>query len=239
MQKLNTVDLKNIQSKLYERLKPSGWGDKLKGFLLSDDFYTILDALLTEAMENKRFTPTMKQLFKAFEECPYRELSIVIVGQDPYPQFGVADGIAFSCSKTDELQPSLKYILEEINRSVYKGHEESKDVNLARWSNQGVLMLNTALTTTIGKIGQHYNVWKPFLAYLFDYLTWNNTGLVYIYLGKQAKEWSDAVNDNNYKFYLTHPASAAYNNLAAWDSKSVFVQTSDILLKNNNKKMIW
>lgn len=82
MQKLNTVDLKDIQSKLYQRLKPSGWGDKLKGFLLSDDFYTILDFLLTEAMENKRFTPTMKQLFKAFEECPYSSLKVVIVGQD-------------------------------------------------------------------------------------------------------------------------------------------------------------
>lgn len=233
------LDIEEIKEKLYEKLEPSGWGRVLKSFIYSADFDNIITQLARLSLDGKRFTPPLKEVFRAFEECPYSKLSIVIVGQDPYPQFGVADGIAFSCSKTDELQPSLKFILEEINRSVYKGHEESKDVNLARWSNQGVLMLNTALTTTIGKIGQHYNIWKPFLAYLFDYLTWNNTGLVYIYLGKQAKEWSDAVNDNNYKFYLTHPASAAYNNLAAWDSKSVFIEAGDILLKNNNKKMIW
>jgi uracil-DNA glycosylase len=233
------LDIEEIKEKLYEKLVPSGWGRVLKSFIYSADFDNIITQLARLSLDGKRFTPPLKEVFRAFEECPYKDLSIVIVGQDPYPQFGVADGIAFSCSKTNELQPSLKYILEEINRSVYKGHEESKDVDLTRWSNQGVLMLNTALTTTIGKIGQHYNVWKPFLAYLFDYLTWNNTGLVYIYLGKQAKEWSDAVNDNNYKFYLTHPASAAYTNAAAWDSKSVFIEAKDILLKNNNKKMIW
>jgi len=233
------LDIEEIKEKLYEKLVPSGWGRVLKSFIYSADFDNIITQLARLSLDGKRFTPPLKDIFRAFEECSYKDLSIVIVGQDPYPQFGVADGIAFSCSKTNELQPSLKFILEEINRSVYNGHEESKDVNLARWSNQGVLLLNTALTTTIGKMGQHYNIWKPFLAYLFDYLTWNNTGLVYIYLGKQAKEWSEAVNDNNYKFYLTHPASAAYNNLTAWDSQLVFVKTSDILLKNNNKKMIW
>ena len=121
--------------------------------------------------DGKRFTPPLKDIFKAFEECPYDKLKIIIVSQDPYPSFGIADGIAFSCSKTNDIQPNLKFILEEINKTVYDNQIISKDPDLKRWSNQGVLLLNTALTTTIGKSGQHYNIWKPFIAYLFDHLT--------------------------------------------------------------------
>jgi uracil DNA glycosylase len=74
---------------------------------------------------------------------------------------------------------------------------------------------------------------------LFDQLTWNKNGLVYIYLGKQAQDWADCVNDNNYKFFLSHPASAAYNSQATWDSANVFVETRDIIKKNYNQDLIW
>jgi len=146
MKTLNNVDLKEVQMKLYERLKPSGWGQQLKGFLLSDDFYSLLNKLLDQANDQKRFTPTMKQVFRAFEECPYDKLKVIIVTQDPYPYAGVADGIAFSCSNTGKIAASLKYIFKDIETNVYlDGYEWNPD--LARWSNQGVLMLNTALTT--------------------------------------------------------------------------------------------
>jgi uracil-DNA glycosylase len=233
------LDLEDIKQKLYEKLEPSGWAVKLRSFIYSSDFDNIITQLARLSLDGKRFTPTLKQMFRAFEECPLNELKVVIIGQDPYPQIGVADGIAFSCSNTMELQPSLEYMLNEINRTVYNGHPGSLDVDLARWSNQGILMLNTALTTTVGKIGQHYPIWKPFLAYLFDYLTWNETGLVYIYMGKQAQEWSDAVNDNNYKFFVSHPASAAYNKQERWDSENVFVKANEVVEKQFNAKITW
>ena len=233
------LDLEEIKEKLYEKLEPSGWAIKLRSFIYSSDFDTIITQLARLSLDGKRFTPTLKQMFRAFEECPVNELKVVIVGQDPYPGLGVADGISFSCSNTKELQPSLKYILDEVNRTVYNGHPGSLDVDLTRWSNQGILMLNTALTTTVGKIGQHYALWKPFMAYLFDYLTWNESGIVYIYMGKQAKEWSDAVNDNNYKFFVTHPASAAYNNQARWDSDNVFVKVNEVVERQFNAKITW
>jgi len=77
-----SVNLKEVQLKLYEQLKPSGWADKLKMFILSDEFYTILDTLLKQSMEGKKFTPTIKHLFRAFEECPYDKLRVIFVGQD-------------------------------------------------------------------------------------------------------------------------------------------------------------
>jgi uracil-DNA glycosylase len=233
------LNLEDIKQKLYDKLEPSGWALKLRGFIFSSDFDNIITQLARLSTDGKRFTPPLSQMFRAFEQCPVDELKVIIVGQDPYPQFGIADGIAFSCSNTNELQTSLSYILDEINRTVYKGHPGSLNLDLARWSNQGVLMLNSALTTTVGKIGQHYTLWQPFLAYLFDHLTWNTNGLVYIYMGKQAQGWADAVNDNNYKFMVSHPASAAYAGDKAWDSKNVFNETNTVLQKMYNTKIIW
>jgi len=217
------LDLELIKQKMFEKLEPSGWSRVFKSFIFSNDFDEILTKLwnLTEA--DKRFTPPLKQVFRAFEECPYNKLQLVMVGQDPYPQIGVADGIAFSCSNTNRLQPSLRYIFEEINRTLYNGHEVTKDVDLKRWSNQGILMLNTALTTEVNKIGSHYDIWKPFTAYLLDWLNNYNPGLVYVFMGKKAEEWSEIIDEtNNTKFFVKHPASAAYSG-SKWNSNNLFI----------------
>jgi len=60
-----------------------------------------------------------------------------------------------------------------------------------------------------------------------------------LYLGKIAKEWSDCVNDNNYKFFLTHPATAAYNSNLNWDSKNLFKEIETIINKNYKENLIW
>ena len=112
------MKLTDLQLKLYEKLKPSGWGDKLKGFLLSQEFTDILTELYNQSQEGKKFTPVIKEIFRAFEECPYNDLKVVIVGQEPYPKMNIADGIAFSCSYTREEQPSLRYVFDEIARTV-------------------------------------------------------------------------------------------------------------------------
>jgi uracil-DNA glycosylase len=234
-----TLNIEEIKEKVYAKLESSGWARVLRGFIYSKEFEDIIATLAKQSKDGKRFTPTMKNWFRAFEECPYNELKVVIVGQDPYPGINQADGIAFSLSEAEEMQPSLKYMLDAVNKTVYNGVSASRDMDLKRWSNQGVLLLNTALTTNVGKVGQHYLIWRPFIAYLFDWLTWNNNGLIYIYMGKKAEEWSDSVNDNNYKYFLSHPASASYNKLAEWDSKNVFVETKDLIKRNYNFDIEW
>ena len=233
------LDIEEIKDKIHAKLVPSGWGRVLRSFIYSKDFENIILTLIKQTKDGKRFTPPLKNWFRAFEECPYEDLKVVIVGQDPYPGFGQADGIAFSLSQSDDLQPSLKYMFNAINKTMYNGSNICQDKDLKRWSNQGVLLLNSALTTVIGKPGQHNIVWRPFMAYLFDYLTWNNNGLVYIYLGKQAQQWIDSVNDNNYKFSATHPAHASYQALEEWNSNDVFKLTAEILQKNYNFKIEW
>lgn len=76
------INLEEVKTKLVERLQPSGWGQKLRGFIQSSDFDKILTELYRLREEGKRFTPPLKQVFKAFEECPYDKLKVVIIGQD-------------------------------------------------------------------------------------------------------------------------------------------------------------
>lgn len=238
MNKLNTVDLEEIKLKLYDKLKASGWGDKLKTFIMSEDFDNILKQLLREAQQGNRFTPVVKQLFRAFEECPYNDLKVVMMGQDPYPHINVADGIAFSCSNTGKIEASLKFMYKELEDTVYKDGF-TWDPDLKRWSNQGILMLNCALTTSIGKVGSHYKLWQPFLAFVFDTLMYNNPGLVYVFLGKKAQEWAESVPDNNFKIFASHPASAAHGNLERWDSGDMFNKVSGLVKSNFNYDIVW
>jgi len=236
------LEIDKIRDRIYEDLQPSGWGRVLRTFIYSSDFDNILHSLVVEVNAGNRFTPPLKDVFRAFKECPYEDLKVVIVGQDPYPTIDVADGIAFSCSKSKtpgQIQPSLKFILQEVNRTVYNGDYISINPDLARWSRQGVLMLNTALTTEIGKIGKHYNIWKTLLNYIFDYLKNYNPGLVYIYMGKEAKNWEDAVGENCHKLFCSHPASAIYSKFRTWDSQSVFVKASEIVKNNFNYLILW
>jgi uracil-DNA glycosylase len=233
---MNTEEYKQ---KIFEILEVSGWGEVLKPFIFSLEFEKSLTTLYDLTKIDKRFTPPLKQVFRAFEECPLDKLKVVIIGQDPYPQLGVADGVSFSCSNTNKLQPSLRYILAEINKTVYGENPVSTDVDLTRWSNQGILMLNTSLTTEVGKIGQHYDIWKDFTAYLLDYLTHNKENIVYIYMGKKAQEWEVMTGDNNHKLFVSHPASAAYTKQKHWNSDNVFLKTQVLVKKYHNTDIIW
>jgi len=238
MIEVNTVNLEEIKVKLYERLKPSGWGDKLKTFIMSNDFDKILKYLLADVKDGKRFIPPLKYIFRAFEECPYDKLKVVILGQDPYPQIDTADGIALSCSLKDKPEASLRYLLKEVEDTVYpEGYTWNND--LKHWSNQGILMLNIAFTTNIGTIGQHYKLWQPFLSFLLDILTFQNSGLVYVFMGKKSQEWTESIPDNNWKLFTTHPASAAYFDAERWDSGDVFNKVNKILKDNYNQKIVW
>jgi uracil-DNA glycosylase len=236
-----SIDLKDIKSKLYESLKESGWHNVLKGFLLSEDFDKILHALKDEVDDNKRFTPPLKQVFRAFQQCPLDSLKVIFVGQDPYPQMGVADGISFSCSNTMKKEASLRYIHNAVSKTVYDGKVLPKDLSadLTPWANQGLLMLNTSLTTEIGKIGKHFSIWEPFTAYLFDMLSSMDKELIWVFLGKKAEEYSEMVSDNHVKIVTSHPASAAYQKLQEWDCNDVFNKINAKLSENNQKIISW
>jgi len=232
------MNLIDIQEKLYEKLKPSGWANVLKTFLLSNDFTIILQELLDQSQSEKHFTPKIKYLFRAFEECPYDSLNTIIIGQDPYPKAGVADGISFSCSFNTKPQPSLRFILNAVDETIYNDNPPPHNLDLKRWSNQGILMLNTALTVSIGKAGSHVELWKPFTRFLFDHLD-QQKGLIYVFMGAKAKDWERSIStDDNYKIFVKHPASAVYAK-QIWDCNDMFNKVNEVLSSNNGHKINW
>lgn len=226
------INLEDIKLKLIEKLKPSGWANKLRGFVQSSDFDKVLETLYKLREEGKRFTPPLKQVFRAFEECPVDKLKVIMIGQDPYPYLGVADGLAFSCSMTDKVQPSLKNIFEAIEHTVHEDFSTYQDPNLVRWANQGVLLLNSALTCQVDKIGSHYPVWKEFIAYTMDILNYTDSGLIFVLMGKQAQELEGMIGEHHHIIKVSHPASAAYTK-TTWDCGDMFNEINKIINGQN------
>ena len=233
-----------IKLKLIEKLKPSGWANLLKGHLQSDDFQAIIDMLVAENEAGKRFTPGLKQMFRAFEICPVNKVKVVILGQDPYPHLMAADGLAFSCSNLQKPEASLKYILGAIEKDVPPEDQDPAVVDVARydlsrWAEQGVLCLNTALSTEVGKIGSHTKAWVPFMEYLVDMINFNQSGLVWVLMGKQAQNYEGIIGEQHTVFTCTHPAYAAYQKLKYWDCNDVFNKVNRQLIEYKKEKIKW
>lgn len=226
------INLEEIKLKLIDRLQASGWASKLRGFIQSSDFDKILETLYKLREDSKRFTPPLKQVFRAFEECPVDKLHVIMIGQDPYPHLGVADGLAFSCANTGKPQPSLQKIFEAVNNTVYDEWPIDQNPDLTRWANQGVLLLNTALTCEIDKVGSHYPIWKEFIAYIMDILNFTDSGLIFVLIGKQAQEMEGMIGDHHHIIKTTHPAYASYIK-QPWDCNDMFNEINKIIKGQN------
>ena len=200
-----------LKDNLKKDIESSGWADVLFPYIDSKLYDDLTDSLVSLVEQGKRFTPKFKDIFNAFKECKYDDLKVVIVGQDPYPQLGSADGLAFSCSKKDKVEKSLQY----INKAIDTDHTD-----LRCWANQGVLLINTALTVEVNKIGSHFWNWKPFTEHLFSKINQDNKDIVFILMGKKAEAWERLIS-NQKILKCTHPASAAYRG-GVWDSNDVF-----------------
>ena len=187
------ININEIRKKFLTKLFPSGWDKILEPYINGNEFKEAVNQLVERREQGHRFEPEFKNIFRAFELCPYDDLKVILIGQDPYPQEGVADGISFSCSRKDKYEKSLQYIFKDLY-----GKYEGMDKDLSRWSAQGVLMLNTALTVQVGKIGSHYDIWDPFTDYLLTVLNAHKNDRVAILMGKKAEKWEDLLKQSAY-----------------------------------------
>ena len=154
--------------------------------------------------------PSIKNVFKAFKLCSYNECKVIFVGQDPFPQKGVAQGILFGNSSNtpeDKLSPSLKVVKESVINFDIPHNLITFDPTLESWAKQGILMLNSALTTEVGKVGIHTLKWRPFIGSFLKNMSEKNPGIIYVFFGSQAKSLNTYINNNNnYKLFIEHPA---------------------------------
>lgn len=159
--------------------------------------------------------PNIKDVFKAFKLCPYNKCRVIFVGQDPYPQRGVAQGVLFGNSSNtpeNKLSPSLQVIKESVINFEIPHNLITFDPTLESWAKQGILMINSALTTEVGKIGVHMMKWRPFMIAFLKQMSMINPGIIYVLFGSQAQILEPYVNKNNYVLKIEHPAYFARTN---------------------------
>ena len=219
-----------------QQFHPS-WHAKMRPFIESEQCDKIYAFLKAESKRGKRVAPLSMHVWRCFFETPLDNLKAVMVGLCPYHTLKndapVADGLLMGCSITGKLQPTLEQFYSGIEKEYYNGLNVNyiPDPEVHYLSNQGVLMLNAALTTEINKAGSHLDVWEPFIKYLFEEVI-NSLGVPIIFLGKDAAKYKKYTGIFAHVFELSHPASASYKN-TEWDTEGVFSKV-DVLLEENN-----
>ena len=160
--------------------------------------------------KRKPICPAQPDVFKAFRLCSLKNLKIVMLLQDPYPQKGVATGLALANNSKildSKLSPSLKVIKEAVINFEVPKNSCIFDPTLESWAKQGILMLNSALTVEMNKVGSHVMIWRPFIIALLKHLSECETGIIYVLFGRQAQTFKPYINSRfNHIIEIEHPA---------------------------------
>lgn len=162
-----------------------------------------------QTLDDSDICPSKKNIFRAFRLCSLRDCRVIMLGQDPYPQKGVATGVLFGNSKeTPEelLSPSLQVVKEcAINYERPHGPIEF-DNTLESWAKQGVLMINSALTCKVDSVGSHVGIWQPFTSKLIRNLSSYDNGFCFVLFGGQAGEFKKDILGYQKVIEVYHPA---------------------------------
>jgi len=156
--------------------------------------------------------PPARNIFRAFDLCPFNKVKVVIVGQDPYHGVSQANGLSFSVNDGIAIPPSLQNIYKEIHDDLNIVPSSSGD--LSRWARQGVLMLNSVLTVLANKPASHSKIgWEQFTDSVIQSLNKRRSHIVYMLWGRYAQSKGKAI-DRKKNLVLTsaHPSpySVAY-----------------------------
>ena len=152
----------------------------------ASDMLRAVGQQLDERDEEASITPSAEHILRAFEMAP-DSISAVIVGQDPYPAYSMASGLAFSVNKhVTTLPGSLRNIRQELADDV--GIKLPHHGDLSAWATQGVLLVNRHLTTVVGKPGAHAKVgWSHFTDLVVRTIATKRPDTVAVLWGKQAQ----------------------------------------------------
>ena len=190
---------------------------------------------------NQLICPQLKDVFKAFKLCPFKDLRVVALGQDPYPQKGVATGIAFANSSDtpiDSFSPSLEVLRESVIDFTIPHRTTIFDASLEKWEEQGVLLLNSALTCQQGRVGSHSLMWRPFIKSLLTNLSEQTCGIVYVLMGSEAQSFEPYINKRfNHVIRIRHPSY--YARTKTQMPSSIWQEVNDILISQNGYGIQW
>lgn len=182
--------------------------------------------------------PPGSKLFRAFDECPFNKLKVVIIGQDPYHGENQANGLCFSVDDGVEKPPSLKNIFKELNTSFTKNERTNSD--LSDWSNQGVLLLNSILSVRRKFPGSHRHIgWEEFTENIIKIISKEKMNLVFMLWGNYAKNKEKFIHDNNHLVLKSGHPSPLSANKGFWFGNNHFKKCNDFLIANNLETIKW
>lgn len=214
------------------------WHSDLIPFIESKECYDIYQLLKKEPKNS--VIPDSKLLWRPFKECKKQDLKVVFTGLSCYHtrHYGknYADGLCFS-TQLNETPPSLKLLKNAVEDDLQIAGIINND--LTRWANQGILMLNLALSTSYLKAGNHVQLWQPFHEYMYKNVYSKQNGLIFIYFGKEAKTLTKLETPFiHYSKCVEHPARAARES-REFNHEKLFSYINNILKQNNGIEIDW
>jgi uracil-DNA glycosylase len=189
------------------KIHPS-WGDILKSEFDKPYFLELVAKVksLYQQYPNKIF-PKGAEIFAAFDACPWDDVRVVILGQDPYPTRGHAHGLCFSVVESVRPIPkSLQNIFKEIQNDC--GIPFPENGNLTRWASQGIFLLNSVLTVEEGKADSHKGIgWEIFTDEVIKVINKEKEGVVFMLWGAKAISKAETIDKEKHLVLTSvHPS---------------------------------
>ena len=200
-------------------------------------YFKVLTDFIKQEYQSKTIFPPQKDIFKAFNLCPFNKVKVVILGQDPYHGPNQANGLCFSVNDNVAFPPSLQNIFKEIHTDL--GIQIPKSGDLTPWAKQGVLLLNATLTVRAHQAGSHQaKGWEQFTDAAIKHLSDERTGIVFILWGSYAQK-KGAVIDTKKHLVLKAPHPSPLSSHRGFFGCKHFSLTNQYLIKHNQKPIDW
>lgn len=238
--------MENSALKKWQRFFGTGWTRELENFLISPAFDRIGEQIKEQQSREILIAPKQSEIFRAFKECPFERIHTVVLALAPYPEMigkeFIADGLAFSARKSLETPMQLTKVFGAVDEEIYDnvGYHLGTSNDLSSWANQGILLLNCALTCELGEnITGHINMWKPFISHVIKILNNNRDRLAFVLMGEWAQSYKDLLDNNSFAIYeCPHPIEAIWNK-GKWESNNVFSAVTAFHKIFNNIDIKW
>ncbi|MDY6205546.1 MAG: uracil-DNA glycosylase [Prevotella sp.] len=215
----------------------SSWKQRLEGEFAKPYFAQLTAFVRSEYGRGTCFPPG-KLIFNAFNLCPFDNVKVVIIGQDPYHEPGQAHGLSFSVPEGQPFPPSLVNIFKEIEQDT--GQKMPSTGDLTRWAKQGVLLLNATLTVRAHQAGSHQRQgWEAFTDAVIRTLSCEKEHLVFILWGGFARSKAALIDSSRHLILQSVHPSPLSANRGGWFGNRHFSTTNVYLSTNGLAPIEW
>lgn len=209
--------------------------------LLEDEFsknyYQTLRQFLIEEYKTKKIYPDKYDIFNALHFTPYKDIKVVILGQDPYHGPGQAHGLSFSVNPGVKTPPSLLNIYKELNSDL--GCYIPNNGYLKKWADQGVLLINTSLTVRAGEANSHKNIgWQVFTDKIISLVNEKDDPVVFLLWGNNAIKKKELITNKRHLILTSVHPSPLSASRGFFGSKP-FSKINNFLISVNKDPIDW